>query len=57
MKYVFWIILREVLPEAHFLDLEANLGETKKIEISYKLYVKHTGSVHVTDRTGGKILV
>lgn len=30
MEYVFWIVLREVLAEAHFLKLEANLGVTEK---------------------------
>lgn len=42
-----WIILREVLAEAQFLEL----GETKKVEISYKLDNEHAGSVCVTSRT------
>jgi len=32
MEYVFWIILREVLAGACFLQLEADLGETKELK-------------------------
>lgn len=30
MAYVSWILLREVLAETHFTELEVNLVETKK---------------------------
>lgn len=59
VQYVFWITLREVLTEggANFLKLEANLGETEKIEISNKLDLKHVCSFHVISRIGVKILL
>lgn len=56
MEYVFWIVLRAMLARAHFLQHEANLGETKKIETSYKLGTEHSGSAHVTNRIGEKML-
>lgn len=54
MEYVLWIVLREVLAGAHFLQLEANLGEAKKIEICYKLEIEHTGLFTLTISLGGK---
>lgn len=58
MAYVFWILLREVLAETHFIELEVNLVETKKNEICCKIHVdtKHTVSVPITNRCGEKIM-
>lgn len=56
MAYVFWILLREVLAETHFIELEVNLVETKKNEICCKIDTKHTVSVPITNRSGEKIM-